>query len=255
MAHPTIAVLERQLTSYRRLFWASAFSAFVLPVLFVLSIGVGVGGYVNANGGLDGMDYLSFIAPGVLASTAFQMAVGESTFPILGDFRWTRGFHAMRATPVGVRDMVGGGLLYIVFRVLVACLAFLLVAGLFGALHSWWTVVTPLVCGLLGAAVAAPVTAFSATIDNDNYFALLFRFGVIPSTLFAGVFFPVDQLPLLVRPVAYASPLWHGVELCRSATLGVAPTWPVALHVAYLLAWLVVGYLLATRAFRRKLEN
>jgi hypothetical protein len=77
-----------------------------------------------------------------------------------------------------------------------------------------------------------PTSAFSATIENDSYFALLFRFVVIPSTLFAGVFFPVSQLPALLRPLAYASPLWHAVELCRAATLGVAPPWPVAAHVA-----------------------
>src|SRR5918911_4952278 len=99
MITPTAAVLERHLVSYRRLFWASAFSAFILPLLFVLSIGIGVGSFVNSNGGVDGVNYLAYIAPGVLASTAFQIAVGESTYPILGDFKWTRGFHAMRATP------------------------------------------------------------------------------------------------------------------------------------------------------------
>lgn len=248
----TLAVLERALVSYRRLWQASVFSSFILPVLFVISIGIGVGGYV---GDVDGVSYLDWIVPGVLASTAFQMAVGESTFPVLGDFKWVRGYHAIRATPVRIWDMIAGYQLYIVFRVLIAAVVFLGVSAAFGAIHSWWVLLTPLVCALLGVAVSAPTSAFAASIENDSYFALLFRFLVIPSTLFAGVFFPVSQLPPLLQPLAFASPLWHAVVLCRAATLGVAPPWPVAAHVAYLLLWAVLGCLLALRAYRRRLSD
>lgn len=250
--HPTVAVLERYLALYRRLWRASVFSSFVLPVLFVISIGIGVGGYV---GTVEGVGYLSWIVPGVLASTAFQMAVGESTYSVLGDFKWVRAYHAMRATPVRPVDIVAGHLLYLVLRVTVAVLAFLVVVAFFGAIHSPWVVFVPLVCALLAVAAAGPVTAFSASIDNEGYFALLFRFVMIPSTLFAGVFFPVARLPAAVRPVAQASPLWHGVELCRSATLGVAPPWPVAAHVGYLSLWAVAGTVWAVRVFRRRLES
>ncbi|GHJ45285.1 transport permease protein [Catellatospora sp. TT07R-123] len=248
----TFAVLERHLTLYRRLWQASIFSSFVLPILFVISIGIGVGGYVHDIGGVS---YLDWIVPGVLASTAFQQAVGESTFSVLGDFKWVRGYHAMRATPVRIADMVAGWLLYIVFRVLLGAIAFLAVSAAFGAIHSAWVVVTPLVCALLGVAVAAPTIAFSARIENDSYFAMLFRFVVIPSTLFAGVFFPVSQLPEAVRALAYASPLWHAVELCRSATLGVAPPWPIWAHLGYLLLWAAGGSLLAYASYRRRLKD
>jgi Nod factor-specific ABC transporter NodJ protein len=250
--HPTLAVLGRHLTLYRRLWQASVFSSFVLPVLFLLSIGVGVGGYV---GSVQGVDYLSWIVPGVLASTAFQIALGESTYSVLGDFKWVRAYHAMRATPVQPVDMVRGHLLYLMFRVEAAVLAFLLVVVFFGGLRSPWALVTPLVCALLTVAAAAPVTAFAAMVDHDSYFSLLFRFFLIPSTLFAGVFFPVEQIPGVLRVLAYASPLWHAVELCRAATLGRAPAWPVAAHVAYLLLWAGLGVFLAVRAFRRRLED
>ena len=84
-------------------------------------------------------------------------------------------------------------------------------------------------------------------------FALLFRFVLIPMSLFAGVFFPVESLPTVVRWLAYASPLWHGVELCRAATLGV-PT-DVPLHVGVLLVWSAVSVPLAWRLFRRRLTT
>ncbi|MFI7535294.1 ABC transporter permease [Streptosporangium sp. NPDC049376] len=247
-----MAVFERHLCLYRRVWRASVLSSFVVPVLFLVSFGVGVGRYVGEVGGVG---YLAWIAPGVMASTAFQMAVGDSTYPVLGDFKWVRGFHAMRATPVGVRDMVAGGLLYVVLRVESAVVVFLVVAGVFGALRSPWVVVTPVVAALLAVAVAAPVTGFSASIDHDSYFALLFRFVMIPSALFGGVFFPVEQLPPVVRPLAYASPLWHGVELCRAATLGAAPPWPVGWHVGVLLVFAGAGVVWAVRAFGRRLRD
>ncbi|GGT01023.1 transport permease protein [Planobispora rosea] len=252
MAHPTVAVLERHLHLYRRLWRASVFSSFILPVLFLVSIGVGVGNYV---GEIGGVSYLAWIVPGVMASTAFQMAIGESTYSVLGDFKWVRAYHAMRATPVGVRDMVAGWMLYILLRVEIAAVVFLGVTGLFGALRSPWAVVTPLVAALVAVAAAAPVTAFAASIDNDSYFALLFRFVMIPSTLFAGVFFPVDQLPEMVRPLAYVSPLWHGVELSRAATLGAAPPWPVAVHAGCLLLFAAAGLAWAVSAFGKRLQD
>jgi lipooligosaccharide transport system permease protein len=252
MAHPTLAVLERNLVLFRRLWQGSVLGQFLLPLMFLVSIGIGVGGRV---GEIDGVDYLSWIVPGALASTAFQIAMGECTYMVLGGFIWQRFHHAMYATPVRVRDMIGGWLLYVVFRVELAVVAFLAITAPFGVLHTPWALVTPLVCALLTAAVAAPTTAYAAGVDNDGYFAVLFRLVMIPATLFCGVLFPVTQLPDVVRPVAYAIPLWHAVELNRAAMLGTAPPWPIAAHVGYLLVWAVAGTAWALVAFRRRLRD
>jgi Nod factor-specific ABC transporter NodJ protein len=250
MAAPVVAVFERSLVMYRRLWHASVFSSLLLPTLLLISIGMGVGGYV---GDLGGVDYLSWIAPGVLAATAFQISLGEATYPVYSAFNWIRTYHGMAATPVRPVDMVVGWLGYIVLRAEIAVFAFLAVTSLIGALHSPWAVATPLICGLVAVAGAAPTCAFAAGIDSDAYFPLLFRFVLIPSTLFAGVFFPVGQLPAVARALAYASPLWHAVELNRAATLGGAPPWPVWAHVGYLLVWAVAGLVWARYAFRRRL--
>jgi lipooligosaccharide transport system permease protein len=252
MTAPVVAVLERQLVLFRRLWQASVFSGLVLPVLLLVSIGAGVGGYV---GGIGGVDYLSWIAPGVLAATVFQVGVGESTYPVYSGFRWVRSFHAMAATPVRPADMVVGVLGNIVVRAEISVLAFLAVMSVFGAWRSPWAAAAPLICGLVAVATAAPITALAATVEHENYFPLVFRFVMIPSTLFAGVFFPVEQLPAAVRPLAYAAPLWHGVELCRAATLGGAASWPAAAHAGYLLAWAAAGFAAALYAFRRRLRD
>ncbi|MEU9510084.1 ABC transporter permease [Micromonospora sp. NPDC048170] len=248
---PAAAVLAHHLVAYRRTWRAGLFSSFLLPVLTVLGFGVGVGAYIDQ--GVDGVRYLDWIVPGLIASTALQVAVSESAWPVFGNFQWVRTYFAQSAAPLRVGDILGGHLAFVVFRVLTTVAAFLLVTALFGALRPPWAVAVLPVTALLGLAVAAPVFAYASVVSVDSWLAMLHRFAVIPMTLFAGVFFPVESLPLALRWLAYATPLWHGVDLCRAATLGVAPQWPVVGHLLYLAAWAVVGWLLARRAFRRRL--
>jgi lipooligosaccharide transport system permease protein len=200
------------------------------------------------------VSYLDYIAPGILASTVMQLAVGESTWPVFSAFNWSRMYHSMRATPVRIGDMIAGQAGYVLLRVGLSATGFLIVMTAFGAVRSPWGVAALPVALLLGLATATPIFAYSATIGNDGLFAVLFRFAVVPMTLFAGVFFPVEALPLVPRLLAYLSPLWHGVVLTRSATLGhgIGP-WALAGHAGYLAVWAAGGYLLARRRFTRKL--
>jgi lipooligosaccharide transport system permease protein len=108
---------------------------------------------------------------------------------------------------------------------------------------------------LTGMAFAAPIVAFAATQDNDAHFAALFRFVVIPMFLFSGTFFPVSQLPPVMRPIAYLTPLWHGVDLCRTLALGTASVGRTTVHTLYLLAWVIAGTALARLAYQRRLVN
>jgi lipooligosaccharide transport system permease protein len=244
-------VLEYHLVNYRRTWRSSALSSFVLPLLTMLGFGVGVGAYVT--GGLGGVPYLDWIVPGLIASTAMQTAMGESSWPVFSYFEWLRSYFAQAAAPLRVVDILDGHLLFVVLRVLTSCAAFLLIAAVFGTLHSWWALAALPVAALVGLAVAAPTFAYSATVRSDSYLAILIRAGMIPMSLFSGVFFPVESLPGLLRGVAYALPLWHGVDLTRAATLGVAPAWSVTGHLLYLAAWAVAGWWFAYRRYRRRL--
>jgi len=202
---------------------------------------------------LAGLDYLVFLAPGLLAATAMQTAVTDSTWPVMGAVRWQKTYFAMIATPLRTADVLIGHLLFVGFRLLVTCAAFLAVSAAFGALRSPWALLGLPAGVLTGMAYAVPVSAFAVTRESDTGFATLYRFGVVPMFLFSGTFFPIEQLPALVRPLAYLTPLWHGVELCRDASLGVLSDGPAVLHVAYLTAWVVVGYVIAARAYARRL--
>ncbi|HEU0242229.1 MAG TPA: ABC transporter permease [Micromonosporaceae bacterium] len=251
-----VAVLNYNLVGYRRTWRGSALSSFVLPVLFVLGFGVSVGSLVNTSA-LGGESYLSFLVPGMIASTAMQVAFGESTWPVQSKFTWMRTYHAMIAAPLAIGDLLLGDLSFLALRVVTSSGVFLLITALFGAVHSWWAFAVLPACALLGVAVASPVFAFTATVESStNYFAFLQRFIVIPMSLFAGVYYPISRLPEYLQALAWISPLWHAVEICRAAThADHGSLWALAGHVAYLLLWAVVGCWLALRQFRRRLAD
>jgi len=106
---------------------------------------------------------------------------------------------------------------------------------------------------LTGLAFAVPLAAWTSTREGDASFPAILRFGLIPMFLFAGAFFPVDQLPALLRPIAYVTPLYHGVELCRNAVLHRLEVGSTAIHVGVLLAVIAVTWVIARRLFTKRL--
>ena len=265
MATPALRVLEHELLVYRRVWRGSIFSSFLSPVLYLAAMGVGLGSLVDAGGGagagtgsasgaaLAGVSYLAFVAPGLLAATAMQTAAGESTFPIMAGLVWVKSFHGMTATPIQPADVVIGKLTYIGLRLLLVVGVFFVVTVLFGAVAGPGAVLAVPAALLTGLAFAAPIAAYSATQRDANGFNALFRFGVIPLFLFSGTFFPIEQLPDILQAVARITPLWHGVDLCRSLALGTAEPVPTAIHVVYLGTMTAVGVAAALVTFRRRL--
>jgi lipooligosaccharide transport system permease protein len=241
--------------TYRRSWRGSVVSGFLSPLLYLAAMGFGLGTMVRQIPVADGVvvPFVMFVAPGVLAATAMQAAVGESTYQVMGAIKWQRQYHAMLATPLSVRDLLVGHLAYVTVRVAIASTVFLLVAALLGTLGSWWVLLALPAAVLTGLAFATPIFAFSAGQDTDQGFNVLFRFVITPMFLFSGTFFPVEQLPGWMHPVAWATPLWHGVELCRALSLGTVDAGHAALNVAYLLVWAGAGLLVAHRLFTRRL--
>ena len=251
--HPSLRVLEYFLVLLRRTFRGTIFGGFLSPLLYLVALGYGLGSLVNHSNGLGGVPYVQFIAPGILVATAMQVGVFDASYPVLGAIKWQRQYHAMLSTPVGVRDIVVGHISAITLRAMLGGVVFLFVAALLGAIPSWTGVFALVAVLLVAVAYSAAMFAIAANAEGDSSFTTVFRLGVIPMFLFSGTFFPVEQLPHWLQPVAYAVPLFHGSSLARDATLGTMSWGPDLLHVAYLLLWIVVGGWLATRSLRRRM--
>jgi lipooligosaccharide transport system permease protein len=219
-------------------------------------MGLGLGVLVDEGTGsatLDGVSYLEFLAPGLLAATSMQLAAFESTYPVMGAIRWNKQYHAMLATPLRVVDVLTGHLLWVTVRLLINGAVFLVIMALFGAVERSSALLCLPATVVTGLAFAPAIFAFAATRENDSGFAMLFRFGILPMFLFSGTFFPVSQLPDWLEPVAYVVPLWHGVDLCRDLALGTSSWGSAAVHVGYLLVWCAAGFVAALHHFEKRL--
>jgi lipooligosaccharide transport system permease protein len=241
-------------TAYKRTWRGSMFGRFLSPLMFLLSLGLGLGSLVDKSaGGVDGVPYLQFVVPGIVAAQSMWVAMGESTYPVMGAIRWNAKYHAMLATPVGVDDVLLGHLIYVAMQITGATAIFIGVAALFDSFSSWWVLLCLPITVLTGMAFTVPIFAFSAKQETGSGFDILFRFIMTPLFLFSGIFFPVSQLPAFMRPIAWVMPLWHGVQADRSLALGTPDFAAIMGHTAYLLIVIAMGGWMARRAFIKRL--
>jgi lipooligosaccharide transport system permease protein len=240
--------------SFRRTWRATITTAFLNPIFFLLSVGVLLGKLVHdPQGKLGGLSYVEFVAPGLLAATAMQVGAAEAMYPIMAGIRWLRTYHAVLATPVRVVELVLGTIGWAAIRILAAASIFTAVAAVGGAFRSPLVVLAPLAALLCGLAFMVPISVVGAGAETDWLFPPINRFVIVPMFLFSGTFFPVSQLPGWLEPVAWATPLWHGVSLCRDLATGRIAALPTLAHVGYLLLFVVVGLVASLRVHRRRL--
>lgn len=259
-ARGVLLVVEHFWTWYRRNWRATAVSSLLQPLLFLLAFGVGFGSLVEGTGraadATGGVAYLVWLAPALLAVSAVQSAAFESTYPVLSGFKWQRIYHAMTAGPLSPAQVAVGHFGWTVAKMAASGAVYIAIIALFGGVAGAGILLSLPAAVLTGAAVAAPVMAFAATVENEgSAFNGLFRFVVIPMTLFSGTFFPVERLPGWIQSITWISPLWHGTELARDAALGVWRPLAVVGHLAFLVALLAAGLVLATRFYGRRLAT
>jgi lipooligosaccharide transport system permease protein len=254
---PAARVLQRNLWVYRRTWRGSVLGSFLTPLLYLTAMGLGlsklIGGDTVAFGGYE---YATFLGPGILAATCMQSAVFESTFPVLGKIAWRRNYEAILATPLDVRHVLAGELLWVSFRVLTISSVFLVVLTFFGIPVWPWALLAVPSAILTGLAFSGLVIAFAATQRTGEGFSWMFRFIINPLFLFSGTFFPLSQLPDPVQWAAALTPLYHGVALIRGTILAdpaFLGLWP--LHIGYLVGMLALGCYLAHRLLKKRLMS
>jgi lipooligosaccharide transport system permease protein len=250
---PTVHVVEANIRYYLRTWRGSVISSFAVPLFTLLAMGNGLGRLVNESGGANGVDYRSFLAPALLTATAMMTAAGESSYPVMAGIKWTKSYHAALATPVGVPDLVYGLFGWLGLRLVFNLVIYGAIAAALGAMTWSGALLSVFPATLTGLAFATPITAWVSRLEKDTALSSLFRFWIMPLFLFSGTFFPISQLPVWMQPVAWVTPLWHGVEASRQVATGQVD-WPLlCLHLVVLALFIAVGWVLAIRSFTKRL--
>ena len=232
------------------------FSSFLNPILYMVAMGVGLGSLVDANmpGGIEGVSYLAFIAPGILVGTAMQTGATEGAWKVLGGILFAKTWEPRLASPIGIKGLLVGHLLWSTARVFFVSLIFAVVIAAFRIAPLFESVLAVGPASLVGAAMVSATTAFTVRQKSYRGIPLFFRFIVIPMFLFSGAFFPISQLPGWLQPAAVATPMFHGVELARAIIVGQSPAIAWWVSVLYLVAWIVGFGLLGISPLRKRLK-
>ena len=248
-----IRLLERNFILYKRI-WIILFSGFFEPVFYLVSIGFGVGALVESVPLADGrtVSYAAFVAPAMLASSAMNGAVYESTLNVFFRLKWGKIYDGMLATPLGAMDVALGEIAWSQIRGGMYATAFVLVMAAFGLIQSWWAVLAVPIALLIGFAFAGVGMAATTYMKGWQDFDLV-QLVTQPLFLFSGTFFPITAYPEAIQRLAWISPLYHGVELMRSATLGSFDISAFG-HLGFLVAMGAVGMAITRRRFEKLLK-
>ena len=246
-------VLERNVLVYRRL-WLIVFSGLFEPVFYLFSIGIGISELVGDVLGPGGelVEYTAFVAPALLAASAMNGAVFESTMIIFWKLKWAKVYDGMLAAPLNVWDIAIGEITWSQIRGGLYAAAFLFVALVMGLLQSWWAILALPAALLIGVAFGAVGFATTTFLKSWQDFDLI-NLVMMPMFLFSATFYPLDVYPPVLQAIAQISPLYHGVEIIRGLTLGVVDI-AILGHVAFLVVMTLVGLGITARRLERLLK-
>ncbi|MDX6516763.1 MAG: lipooligosaccharide transport system permease protein [Gaiellaceae bacterium] len=242
---------------YRRTWKGSIVIGLVNPLLFLTGIGIGIGKLIDANsGGVDGVDYLAWLAPGVLAASAMQMAFAGGGFAAFREATPEGSYASAAATPLSPTDIMVGQQLFATARVALLSAGFVVVQVALSAAPSLSgaALAVPAAC-LTGIAFSAPMAAWAVTVRRFTTLQTVFRFIVQPLYLLSGTFFPLTSAPEWLQKLAYLSPLWHGVQLCRGLSLGTLTARQLLVHGSVLIVLAAGGLIVARVTYRRRLHQ
>ncbi len=247
-----LRLIERHARLYRRL-WLVVAAGAAEPLFYLLSVGVGIGGLIGDVAGPAGqpVPYREFVAPGLLAVSALNGALNDSTFNIFGRLKFDKLYDAVLATPLGARDVAFAEIGWAVLRGLMYAAPFLVVMASMGLIASPWAVCALPAAALVSFATAAIgvwLTTYMKSWQNFDYVVLV----AVPMFLFSGTFYPLSVYPRVIGVIVAWTPLYQGVVILRDLVLG-APSASLLWRAAYLLALGALGLALAGRRIAKLL--
>jgi len=251
-ARRALKLVRRNTIAYRR-YWIAFVSGFFEPLFYLGAVGFGVGRFVGTveYGGAE-LEYASFLAPGMLAASAFNGALFDGFFSPFFKLNWMKTYDGIIATPVNVSDIAVGEVIWALIRGTIYSTGFILVMLALGLIHSLWAILALPAVMISGAALSAGAMVMTAKTKEISSLEKVMTLIVIPMFLFSGTFFPVSQYPDWLRPVVQLTPLYHSASLLRALTTGQVTAGQLV-NLAYLIAMFVLCSALTIRFMRRRL--
>jgi lipooligosaccharide transport system permease protein len=244
-----LKVWYRNLRVWRKLIGPSMLFNFGEPFVYLLGLGFGLGRFV---GDVDGMGYLTFLASGLLAASAMNVASFEGMYSVFTRMVHQQTYDALLATPLQVDDIVAGEMLWCATKSVLAGVPILAVAVLLGAVTDWSALLAVPLFFLVGLCFAGPALVVASLAPSYDFFSYYVTLLITPMFIFSGVFYPISTLPAFAQTIVQVLPLSHAIALIRPLVAGQGVDQPL-LHVAVLVAYAVIGYLAASVFIRRRL--
>jgi len=243
------AVMGRNWTAAKTTNLWVMISGFFEPVFYLVSMGAGLGGLIGAiESDGQSIPYAAFIAPGLLAVSAMNGALADSTWNVFFKMHFGKTYDAMLATRLGPLDVALGEIGWALFRGALYATGFLVIMQVFG-LNLAWTAPFAIPAAVLVAfgfaSVGMGITSYMRTFQQMDWI----QFALLPMFMLSGTFFPISTFAEPVQWFVMALPLWHGIELVRGFTTGVVE-WTMLIHVAYFLVMIALGIVFTTRRLR-----
>ena len=224
-------VWQRHWLVYTKLYRTSFALNFAEPALYLVAMGLGLGSFVKD---IHGVPYIKFIAPGIVASSSVFAAVYECTYGTYIRMTFQKTFDAILATPVNLDDLVAGELIWGATKSVIFGITIMIVIALFGLVDSPFLLLAVPFIFIGGLIFAELSLIFCAIVPGIDFFSYFYTLFMTPLFLFSGIFFPLDAMPRLVADLAYFTPLYHLVNICRAFSAGTVS------GAAGSMAWLIV---------------
>jgi lipooligosaccharide transport system permease protein len=240
-------VLERGLYALKSSTWMVVASGFVEPVFYLLAFGYGIGQFINGttDGNGNPITYAQFIAPALLATSAMNGAIYDSTWNVFFKMHFGKVYNGMLSTSMGTLDVALGEISWALLRGLAYAIGFMAVVSAMGLIPSIWGLLAIPAAVLVAFGFASVGMGVTSYLKNHQQMQWI-QFVMLPMFLFSGTFYPLSIYPQVVQWLIQAMPLWQAIELIRGLTLGLL-NWAMLGHALYFVAMIIGGLYFTTR--------